>query len=92
MRREIDIDAPADEVWEAIRTEEGRAAWLEDDREVTVEVVEEERRLVWWWAGEDAFSRVEITLVPAVSSTRVVVTESVPAFPLVALARAWALV
>ena len=87
IRREIDIDATADEVWQALATEEGRERWLaEGEREVLVEAVEEPRRLVWWWAGDEAWSRVEITLVPAVSGTRVVVVESAPRFPLAAMA------
>src|SRR5947209_2867587 len=90
VEREIEIDAPPEEVWEAVATEEGRERWLEDDREVVVEVVEEPWRLVWWWAGEEAWSRVEVRLVPAVSTTRVIVTESIPSFPLTALARALA--
>lgn len=90
VRREIEIEASPEDVWEAISTQEGRERWLEDDREVVVETVEEPTRLVWWWAGDDAWSRVEVTLVPAVSTTRVVVCETVPSFPLVALARAMA--
>ncbi len=76
------IDAPPEEVWEAITDPDRRAAWLDDDRPIDIETVEEGRRLVWWWGSEDGFSRVEVELVPAVSGTRVVVTES---FPLTAL-------
>ena len=87
IRREIDIEATPEEVWDVLATEEGRERWLDgDEREVLVEVVEEPRRLVWWWAGNEAWSRVEITLVPAVAATRVVVVESAPAFPLATLA------
>src|SRR4051794_17639284 len=90
MERAIDIDAGPDEVWEAISTQEGREAWLEDDRDVHVESVEEPTRLVWWWAGEEQWTRVEVTLEPCVSHTRVIVRESAPSFPLTALACAWA--
>ncbi|MEJ7786369.1 MAG: hypothetical protein WKF96_16315 [Solirubrobacteraceae bacterium] len=86
VEHEVEIEATPEEVWEAIATDEGRQRWLDDDREVLVEVVEKPTRLVWWWAGEDAWSRVEVTLAPAVSATRVVVRETVPTFPLVALA------
>lgn len=90
VQREIEIEASPEEVWEAIATEEGRERWLDDDREVLVEAVEEPRRLVWWWCSQDdGWSRVEVALVPAVSATRVVVTESVPSFPLTPLARAF---
>lgn len=93
VRREIEIEAAPGEVWEALATEEGRERWLEGEApsEVHVEVVEKPSRLVWWWwSGDEPATRVEIQLVPAVSSTRVIVTESVPSFPLVALASAWA--
>ncbi|MFL5846477.1 MAG: hypothetical protein ACJ762_17465 [Solirubrobacteraceae bacterium] len=92
MERTIDIEASPEDVWEAISTDEGREAWLDDDREVHVEAVEEPARLVWWWAGDAEWTRVEITLVPLVSATRVIVRESAPSFPMTALARAWALV
>jgi uncharacterized protein YndB with AHSA1/START domain len=90
MQRSIEIEASPEEVWEAISTEEGREAWLDDDRDVHVEAVEEPSRLVWWWAEEEQWTRVEVTLVPLVSTTRVVVRETAPSFPLTALARACA--
>lgn len=90
VEREIEIEAAPEEVWEAIGTKEGRERWLDDDRPVHVEVVEEPSRLVWWWAEDDRWTRVEVTLVPAVSHTRVIVRESAPAFPLTALATALA--
>jgi uncharacterized protein YndB with AHSA1/START domain len=90
VERDIEIKASPEEIWEAVTTDEGRERWLDDDREVLVEVVDEPRRFVWWWAGEEAWSRVEVRLVPAVSGTRVIVTESVPSFPLTALASGFA--
>src|SRR3954447_9115423 len=89
MERDIEIDASPEEIWEAISTDDGRERWLDDDRPVHVESVEEQRRLVWWWAEDERWTRVEVTLVPLVSTTRVVVRETAPAFPLTALARAW---
>ena len=92
VRREIDIEATPEEVWEALATEEGRDAWLEPDpeREVHVEVVDEPSRLVWWWwRGEEPATRVEVLVVAAPAGSRVVVVESQPAFPLVALAAAF---
>jgi uncharacterized protein YndB with AHSA1/START domain len=92
LRREVEIEASQEEVWEALVTEEGRERWLEEpQREVHVEVVESPHRLVWWWAGEDEpATRVEFLVVAAPSGTRVVVTESEPAFPLVTLAASFA--
>jgi uncharacterized protein YndB with AHSA1/START domain len=95
VRREIEIEAAPEDVWEALVTDEGRERWLEDDApdEVHVEVVEAPTRLVWWWwHGDQPATRVEIQLVPAVSATRVIVIESAPSFPLTALASHWALV
>jgi uncharacterized protein YndB with AHSA1/START domain len=68
------IDATPEEVWEELVD----GAWLDDDREQFVETVEEHRRMVWWWGSDEGFSRVEVELVPLVSGTRVIVTESFP--------------
>jgi len=95
VRREVEIEASPEEVWEALATEEGRDAWLEDDpeREIHVEVAEEPSRLVWWWwSGDEPATRVELLVVAAPRGSRVVVVESRPMFPLVALARSFALV
>lgn len=88
VRREIDVDATPEEVWEALITDEGRERWLEEpEREIHVEVLEAPHRLVWWWAGaEEPATRVEFLIVAAPAGTRVVVTESVPSFPIAMLA------
>jgi uncharacterized protein YndB with AHSA1/START domain len=88
VTREIDVDASPEEVWEALATDEGRERWLnEPERDVQVEVVEEPERLVWWWGADSQPStRVEFVLVPIPRGTRVVVTETIPAFPLAMLA------
>jgi uncharacterized protein YndB with AHSA1/START domain len=94
VTREVHIEASPEEVWEAIATEEGRERWLQEPgREIRVEVVEEPTRLVWWWQGEDEpATRVEFLVVAAPNGTRVVVTESEPAFPIVMLATSFELV
>jgi uncharacterized protein YndB with AHSA1/START domain len=95
VRREVEIEATPDEVWEALATEEGRERWLEEDpeREIHVEVADEPSRLVWWWwRGDEPPTRVELLVVAAPLGARVVVVESRPAFPLVALASAFTLV
>jgi uncharacterized protein YndB with AHSA1/START domain len=88
VRREVDIEASPEEVWEALATEQGRERWLDEpQRDVHVEVVESPHRLVWWWVGEDEpATRVEFLVVAAPSGTRVVVVESEPSFPLATLA------
>ena len=92
-RREIEIEATPEEVWEALATEEGREEWLEDalEREILVETAEEPHRLVWWWWTEDApATRVEVLVVAAPVGARVVVVESEPSFPLATLAARFA--
>ena len=91
-RTEVEIDATPEEVWEALVTEEGRETWLaEPDRDVHIEIVRAPSRLVWWWTGEDEpATRVEFQIVAVPAGTRVVVTESEPAFPISLLARSFA--
>jgi uncharacterized protein YndB with AHSA1/START domain len=91
-RTQVEIDATPEEVWEALVTEEGRETWLaEPDRDVHIEVVQAPSRLVWWWTGEDeSATRVEFQIVAVPAGTRVVVTESEPAFPISLLARSFA--
>ncbi len=91
VRREIDVDASPEEVFEALATEEGRERWLsEPEREIHVEVLDAPRRLAWWWAAADEpATRVEFVIVAgsaANPATRVIVTESAPAFPIAMLA------
>jgi uncharacterized protein YndB with AHSA1/START domain len=93
--REIEVEATPEEVWEALTTDEGRERWLEDDpeREIHVEVADEPSRLVWWWwSGDEPATRVEFLVVAAPRGTRVVVTESVPSFPVAAFAASFSLV
>jgi uncharacterized protein YndB with AHSA1/START domain len=97
VSREIEIEAPPEEVWEALATEEGRERWLgEPERDIHVEALDFPHRLAWWWASPDEpATRVEFQLVPGTqhrTSTRVIVTESVPSFPLARLAASFALV
>ena len=91
VRREIDVDASPEEVFEALATEAGRERWLsEPEREIHVEVLDAPHRLVWWWAGaEQPATRVEFLVVAGTGPqepTRVVVTESTPSFPIAMLA------
>ncbi len=88
VRREIDVDASPEEVWEALATEEGRERWLEEsEREIHVEVLESPHRLVWWWAGaEEPATRVEFLIVATPAGARVAVIESAPSFPIAMLA------
>ncbi len=89
VRREVEVPASPEEVWEALVTEEGRERWLEDgqDRDIHVESAEPPSRLVWWWGGEDVpATRVSFEIVALPAGSRIVVTESAPSFPPVPLA------
>ncbi len=97
VRREIEVDASPEEVWEALATEEGRERWLDEpDRDIHVELLDAPHRLVWWWAGaEEPATRVEFVILAGTEShppTRVIVTESEPSFPLATLAASFAMV
>jgi uncharacterized protein YndB with AHSA1/START domain len=100
VRREIDIEASPEEVFEALVTEEGRERWLDEpDRDIHVESIDPPSRLTWWWASEEEpFTRVdfEIVALPAVEPgegrTRVTVIETAPRFPIAAMAASFALV
>jgi hypothetical protein len=91
VRREIEVDASPEEVWEALATEEGRERWLDEpERDIHIELLDAPHRVVWWWAGADEpATRVEFLVVAGSEShatTRVIVTESEPSFPLAMLA------
>ena len=54
MRREIEIDAGIDEVWDALASEEGRAGWLEEDADGVIEDV--------WAHGQQESIREDLRL------------------------------
>ena len=94
VRREIDVEASPEEVFEALSTEEGRERWLEEPgRQIHVESLEPPERLVWWWGAEDEpATRVDFRILSRPGGTRIVVTESAPSFPLASLQARFAMV
>lgn len=93
IRREVEIDASPEEVWEALATVEGRESWLEPDpdRRLEVETEDAPERLVWWWwKGDEQPRKVELQVIGVPLGTRVIVTETEPRFPLPALCAAFA--
>ena len=85
-QREIEVEATPEEVWEALATEEGRERWLEEDpaREIHVE---HRRRAARAWSGGGGAATSPRRGSSSSSSrspagARVVVTETVPSFPL----------
>jgi uncharacterized protein YndB with AHSA1/START domain len=94
VRREIEVEAAPEEVFEALVTEEGRERWLDEpDRQIHIESVEPPERLVWWWGGPDEpATRVDFRIVALPAGSRIVVVESSPSFPLLSLAASFMLV
>ncbi len=95
VRREIELEASREEVWEALVTEEGRERWLGEDldRDIHIETARHAERLVWWWAADDApATRVDFELVELPRGTRLIVIEDAPAMPLAAMAASFQLV
>ncbi len=93
-QHEIEVEATPEEVWDALATEEGREAWLDEPaREIHVESADAPHRLVWWWwEGSEEATRVEFLVAPSPGGSRVVVIESVPTVPLATLRASFALV
>jgi uncharacterized protein YndB with AHSA1/START domain len=85
--REVEIEAPPEDVWEALATEEGRERWLgEAPADVEIETYEPHHRLVWWWAPDGEPARVEFRIVAVPAGSRVFVTETAPRVPVASLA------
>jgi uncharacterized protein YndB with AHSA1/START domain len=88
VTRSVDLDASPDDVWRAVADPGERAQWLDDpdavSRRMRVDEAAPGERLVWtWWRpGEEGdASTVSVVLSPLDSGgTRVVVTESLPAY------------
>jgi uncharacterized protein YndB with AHSA1/START domain len=88
VTRSVDLDAAVDDVWRAVTDPDERALWLDDPdavcRRVRVDEATPGERLVWtWWqpGDEDDASTVSVVLSPLdTGGTRVIVTESLPAF------------
>jgi len=95
------VDAPVEDVWKAVSTDDGRERWLtgEDaERELVVESEQapgeqgfDSGRIVWWWWGDgEPPRRVELLVVAAPRGTRVIAIESAPGLPLTMLASMFA--
>lgn len=93
ITREVTVDAPLEDVWEAVSTDEGRNRWLEEDadRVLVVETTQAPTHISWWWwresDGEPA-RHVDVQIAPAPDGTRVEITETLPAILPVASALA----
>ena len=75
VTREVVLDAPAEEVWDALTDPERLEQWFTEDgevRELVVEEIEEGRRVAYSWDD----GRVAIEVVQVDAGTRVVVTET----------------
>ena len=75
VTREVVVEAPVEEVWEALTEREQLEEWFSEDgeeRELVIEEVETRRRVAYTW--EDG--EVAIELEEVEKGTRVVVTET----------------
>ena len=75
VTREVVLEAPLDEVWEALTDPDQLEEWFSEDgeeRELVVEEVETRRRVAYTWDD----GRVAIEVEEVVTGTRVVVTET----------------
>jgi uncharacterized protein YndB with AHSA1/START domain len=75
VTREVVLEAPLDEVWDALPDPEQLEEWFSEDgeeRELAVEEVETRRRVAYTW--DEGHVAIEIEEVE--TGTRVVVTET----------------
>jgi uncharacterized protein YndB with AHSA1/START domain len=75
VTREVVVEAPVEEVWEALTEREQLEEWFSEDgqeRELVIEEVETRRRVAYTWDD----GQVAIELEEVESGTRVVVTET----------------
>jgi uncharacterized protein YndB with AHSA1/START domain len=85
VTREVTIDAPVEDVWEAVSTDEGRERWLEPDpdRVLIVEETDAPSHITWWWwreSDDEPARHVDVNVVAVPDGgTRVTVTETQPA-------------
>ena len=99
ITREVTIDAPLEDVWEAVSTDEGRERWLEpdEDRRSWSSGPMAPSHISWWWWNESddepaRYVDVDVIAMPD-GGTRVSVTETQPAMvPMAQLAASFELV
>ena len=75
VTREVVVEAPVEEVWEALTEREQLEEWFSEDgveRELVIEEVETRRRVAYTW--DDGQVAIEVEEVER--GTRVVVTET----------------
>jgi uncharacterized protein YndB with AHSA1/START domain len=82
ITRELDLQAPAEEVWRLLADPEELAGWVGDEvRSAPVVRDGAGRRLTWTWAPDGVESTVEVVVVEAGERTRVQVTERTAGVP-----------
>jgi uncharacterized protein YndB with AHSA1/START domain len=75
VKREVVLEAPLDDVWDALTDPEQLEEWFSEDgeeRQLVVEEVETRRRVAYTW--DEGHVAIEVEEVE--SGTRVVVTET----------------
>ena len=80
--RELDLDAPAEDVWRLLSDPDELAGWVGDEiRGAPVVSDESFHRLTWTWAPDGVESTVEVAIVQEGERTRVQVTERTTSMP-----------
>ena len=75
VTREVVVEAPLEEVWEALTEQEQLEEWFSEDgqeRDVVIEEIETRRRVAYTWEE----GTVSIELEEVERGTRIVVTET----------------
>jgi uncharacterized protein YndB with AHSA1/START domain len=79
ITRELDLDAPADDIWRLLTDPDELAGWVGDEvRGAPVFSDPDTHRLTWTWAPDGVESTVELVVVEEEGRSRVQVTERTP--------------
>ena len=79
ITREIELDAPADEVWRLLSDPDELAGWVGDEvRSAEVARHDDTRRVAWSWAPNGIATQVEVELVESGDRTVLKVVERGP--------------
>lgn len=79
ITREIELDAPAEDVWRLLADPDELAEWVGDEvREAEILRRDDDHRLTWIWAPHGVETQVEVELVETGDRTLLRVVERGP--------------